>query len=193
MTMKRKGRKLPEILTVEEVKNLLNTFNKRYDASYNNYIIIRLQVELGLRISEVLSLTVENIERMSGKVMIKEGKGMKDRVVYMNQNLLEEVNKFLDRMNRTSGLVVRTRTGSKIHTNNVNRMITTYSKKTGIEKEITSHNLRHTYATHLLKETGNLSLVQKVLGHEHISTTQIYVHLFDKDVEEGMNKSLYNL
>jgi site-specific recombinase XerD len=193
MTMKRKGRKLPEILTVEEVKNLLNTFNKRYDASYNNYIIIRLQVELGLRISEVLSLTVENIERMSGKVMIKEGKGMKDRVVYMNQNLLEEVNKFLDKMNRTSGLVVRTRTGSKIHTNNVNRMITTYSKKTGIEKEITSHNLRHTYATHLLKETGNLSLVQKVLGHEHISTTQIYVHLFDKDVEEGMNKSLYNL
>jgi len=191
--MKRKGRKLPEILTVEEVKNLLNTFNKRYDASYNNYIIIRLQVELGLRISEVLSLTVENIERMSGKVMIKEGKGMKDRVVYMNQNLLEEVNKFLDKMNRTSGLVVRTRTGSKIHTNNVNRMITTYSKKTGIEKEITSHNLRHTYATHLLKETGNLSLVQKVLGHEHISTTQIYVHLFDKDVEEGMNKSLYNL
>lgn len=72
-------------------------------------------------------------------------------------------------------------------------MIETYRVKAGIEKHISAHTFRHSYATALLRETGNLSLVQRVLGHEDISTTQVYVHLSDRDIEENMTRPLFDL
>ncbi len=192
--MKRNGRKLPVILEEKEIKTLLNTFNKRYLSSFTNYLMIRIMVETGMRVSEVINLTMENINRTTGKVYIREGKGKKDRVVYFHNGLLEDYNKYLERTEKgAAGLVFTTRTGTTLNQNNINRMIETYRKKAGIEKKITAHTFRHTYATELLKSTGNLSLVQKVLGHSHISTTQIYIHLCDKDVEAGMTKPLFSL
>ena len=191
--MKHKGRKLPTILTEEEVRKLLSVFNKRYISSYTNYLLIRIMVETGMRVSEVIGLTLENIDRNTGKTMIREGKGKKDRVVFLNMGLLECLNSYLERTKKgISGLVFTTRTGTSINQNNVNRMIETYRKKAGIEKHITAHTFRHTYATHLLNKTNNLSLVQKVLGHEYISTTQIYIHLCDKDVEKNMAIPLFS-
>ncbi len=192
--MKRKGRKLPVILEENEIKALLKVFNKRYISSFTNYLLIRVMVETGMRVAEVLNLTLENINRTTGKVFIREGKGKKDRVVYFHNGLLVEFNEYLDRMEKgNTGLVFSTRTGKPLNQNNVNRMIDTYRVKAGIEKHITAHTFRHTYATKLLKETNNLSKVQKVLGHSHISTTQIYIHLCDKDVEEVMTKPLFEL
>jgi len=150
--------------------------------------------ETGMRVSEVLNLRLEFVDLNSGKIIIKEGKGNKDRIVYINNGLLENLISYLTRTEKgTTGLVFTTRTGGKINQNNINRMIETYRKKAGIEKHISAHTFRHSYATALLRETGNLSLVQRVLGHEDISTTQIYVHLADKDVEEQMTRPLFDL
>ncbi len=188
-----RGRKLPVILSEEEIQKILDVLNKRYLSSFTNYLILRMMAETGMRVSETLNLTLEHIERNTGKIMIKEGKGAKDRVVYINNGLLDQLNTYLERTGKgKKGLVFTTRTGGKIDQNNVNRMINTYAKKAGLEKHVSAHTFRHSYATALLKATGNLSLVQKVLGHEDISTTQIYVHLADKDVEEYMTKPLFN-
>ena len=191
---KRKGRKLPTILDENEIKKILSVFNIRYLSSFTNYLILRMMAETGMRVSEVLNLRLEFVDLNSGKIIIKEGKGNKDRIVYINNGLLENLISYLTRTEKgTTGLVFTTRTGGKINQNNINRMIETYRKKAGIEKHISAHTFRHSYATALLRETGNLSLVQRVLGHEDISTTQIYVHLADKDVEEQMTRPLFDL
>lgn len=191
---KSKGRKLPVVLDEVEIKQMLSVFNKRYLSSYTNYLIIRTMAETGMRISEVLNLQLEHVNLATGKVMIKQGKGSKDRIVYINNGLLDTLISYLERTEKgNTGLVFTTRTGRKIDQNNVNRMIETYREKAKIEKHISAHTFRHSYATALLRETGNLSLVQRVLGHEDISTTQIYIHLCDKDVEEQMTRALFDL
>lgn len=191
---KRKGRKLPVILDEVEIKQMLSVFNKRYLSSYTNYLIIRTMAETGMRISEVLNLQLEYVNLSTGKIHIKEGKGNKDRIVYINNGLLDSLIAYLERTEKANtGLVFTTRTREKIDQNNVNRMIETYRVKAGIEKHISAHTFRHSYATALLRETGNLSLVQRVLGHEDISTTQVYVHLSDRDIEENMTRPLFDL
>ncbi len=191
---KHKGRKLPVILDEVEIKQMLSVFNKRYLSSYTNYLIIRTMVETGMRISEVLNLQLGYVNLSTGKIHIKEGKGNKDRIVYINNGLLDSLIAYLERTEKANtGLVFTTRTREKIDQNNVNRMIETYRVKAGIEKHISAHTFRHSYATALLRETGNLSLVQRVLGHEDISTTQVYVHLSDRDVEENMTRPLFDL
>lgn len=191
---KRKGRKLPTILSEDELRRMLTVFNKRYLSSHTNYLVLRIMAETGMRISEVLNLKMQYVDLNTGKIIIKQGKGNKDRIVYINNGLLESVIRYTERMGKgKSGLVFTTRTGNKIDQNNVNRMINTYSAKARLDKHISAHTFRHSYATALLRETGNLSLVQRVLGHEDISTTQIYVHLCDKDVEEHMTKPLFSL
>ena len=191
---KRKGRKLPTILDENEIKKILSVFNKRYLSSFTNYLILRMMAETGMRVSEVLNLRLEFLDLNSGKIIIKEGKGNKDRIVYINNGLLENLISYLTRTEKgTTGLVFTTRTGGIINQNNINRMIETYRTKAGIEKHISAHTFRHSFATAFLRETGNLSLLQRVLGHEDISTTQIYVHLADKDVEEQMTRPLFKL
>ncbi|MBI9094745.1 MAG: tyrosine-type recombinase/integrase [Sphaerochaeta sp.] len=191
---KRKGRKLPTILDENEIKSILKVFNKRYLSSFTNYLILRLMAETGMRISEVINLKLEFVDLNTGKIFIKEGKGKKDRIVFINNGLLNSFITYLERTEKSNtGLVFTTRTEGKIDQNNVNRMIETYRIKAGIEKHISAHTFRHSYATALLRETGNLSLVQRVLGHEDISTTQIYIHLCDRDVEEHMTRPLFDL
>jgi len=191
---KHKGRKLPVVLDEAEIKQMLNVFNKRYISSFTNYLVLRMMAETGMRISEVINLQLEHVNLSTGRILINQGKGKKDRIVFINNGLLDSLISYLERTKKgNTGLVFTTRTGGKLDQNNVNRMIETYRIKAGIEKHISAHTFRHSYATALLRETGNLSLVQRVLGHEDISTTQIYIHLCDKDVEEHMTKPLFDL
>lgn len=191
---KHKGRKLPVILDESEIKQMLGVFNRRYLSSFTNYLVLRMMAETGMRISEVINLELEHVNLSTGRILISQGKGNKDRVVYINNGLLESLISYLDRTKKgNTGLVFTTRTGGKLDQNNTNRMIETYRKKAGIEKHVSAHTFRHSYATALLRETGNLSLVQRVLGHEDISTTQVYIHLCDRDVEENMTRPLFDL
>jgi len=188
--MGRKPFKIPLILTDEEVKKLLSVFNKRYISSHKNYLMCKISLETGMRVSEVINLQVQDIDWNTGKTHIKEGKGKKDRIIYLNSNLLEELRELVERLETGStGLVFPSRTGEKMDTNNLNRMLKTYGEKSGIEKHFTFHTFRHTYGTKLYKETGDIRIVQKVLGHSDISTTMIYTHLFDEDIQNVMIKN----
>ena len=202
-------KKLPYILEEEEQKELLAVFNTRYPTQVRNKTMIKLMLDSGLRLSEAVNLKWKHINLMSGKLEVKEGKGAKDRVVYIGERTLEQLKEWRDRqaeklkekVRDNKGLVFTTLSGNKLNQGNVRKMVYKYAEKSGIqeyeikennngkeykERKVTPHTLRHTFATDLYRDNGNIRLVQKALGHSDLSTTMIYTHIVDEELENAM-------
>jgi len=214
--MGQRGRKIPEVLSIEEQKKLLNVFNTRYPTSLRNKAIVRVMLTAGLRLSEVINLKWSDINFRAGKLKVEEGKNRKDRNLWLGDDTLELLGKWKERQSKlledkgqenTNNLVFTTSTGNKLNQVNVRKMIYRYADKAGIqeevtkyyrdeegnklpesykEKKVTPHTLRHTFATDLYKDTKDIRRVQKALGHADLSTTMIYTHLVDEDLERDM-------
>jgi len=183
------SRKIPDILTIGEQERLLSQFNLRYITPHRNKVMIKLLLDTGLRLSEMTNLKWNDIDLMVGSLKVIQGKGAKDRVLYINDNLLEDLKIWKKRQFKEWGkteYVFTTRTLNKLDGKAVRKMIKTYSDKANINKNITTHTLRHTFATDLLRATNNIRQVQKALGHSDISTTQIYTHITDSELENAM-------
>lgn len=186
------SRKIPDILTREEQKKLLDQFNLRYITPHRNKIIIKLLLNTGLRLAEMTNLKWKDINLISGSIKVVEGKGCKDRITYVDSETLEELQNWRERQLEDWGktkYVFTTRNLTLLDGKAVRQMIKTYTKKAGIDKHITTHSLRHTFASDLLRESKNIRIVQKALGHADISSTQIYTHIVDDELEEAI-KSL---
>lgn len=182
-------RKIPEILTEEEQQKLLEVFNTRYLASHRNKTMVKLFLDSGLRLSEMVNLQWKDINLQTGQLKVVQGKGSKDRILWINNQALEILRGWRERQFSDIGNVnhvFSTRKGDKLNPRDVRQMVYTYTKKAGIEKEVSPHTFRHTFASNLLKETNNLRIVQKALGHANISTTQIYTHIVDSELEEAL-------
>ncbi|EGT0683783.1 tyrosine-type recombinase/integrase [Clostridium perfringens] len=183
------GRKIPEVLTIEEQKQLLNIFNMRYFNSRRNKVMIELFLCSGLRLSEMLDLQWKDINLMSGQLKVVQGKGSKDRILWINEEMLNILRNWKIEQSNKYGvvdLVFCSRNKKRLDDKGIRKMIETYSIKAGINKHITPHTLRHTYATDLLRETKNIRLVQKALGHSDLSTTMIYTHIVDDEYEGAL-------
>ncbi|EOU1580040.1 tyrosine-type recombinase/integrase [Clostridium perfringens] len=183
------GRKIPEILDMQEQKQLLNIFNMRYFNSRRNKIMIELFLCSGLRLSEMLDLQWKDINLMSGQLKVVQGKGKKDRILWVNEDMLNILRNWKIEQSNKYGvvdLVFCSRNKKRLDDKGIRKMIETYSIKAGINKHITPHTLRHTYATDLLRETKNIRLVQKALGHADLSTTMIYTHIVDDEYEDAL-------
>ncbi len=182
-------KKIPDILTLDEQHLLLNQFNLRYITSHRNRTMISLLINTGLRLSEMTNLKWKNVNLMTGQVKVVEGKGMKDRILYIGDSIVEDLRSWKERMFEDwekSDYIFTSRTLKQLDGRAVQRMIKNYTAKAGIEKDITTHNLRHTYASDLLRDSKNIRCVQKALGHCSISTTQIYTHIIDEELESAM-------
>jgi len=182
-------RKIPDILTEKEQKELLEQPNPRYPTGERNKTMLRLMLDTGLRISEVIELKWKNVNLMSGKIKVVEGKGAKDRIVWANGQALDMLKSWKERQVEEIDEcehVFTTLEGNKVSGNYIRDMVTRYVDKAGIEKAISPHNLRHSFATDFLRECNNLRQVQKALGHRDISTTQIYTHIVDEDLEKSL-------
>ena len=183
-------RKIPEVLTEEEQKKLIDQFNTRYPTSHRNKMMIQLMLDTGLRLAEACSLRWKDINLTSGKLVIREGKGAKDRTLWIGENRLEALRDWKERqiewLEDAPEHVFTTRNGDPVSHRQVQKMISNYSEKAGIEKNVHPHTLRHTFATDLYRETGKIRLVQKALGHADLSTTMIYTHIVDEELEDAM-------
>lgn len=187
-------KKLPKILEEEEQQQLINVFNERYPTALRNKTMIKLMLDSGLRLSEVINLKWEHINLMSGKLEVIEGKGAKDRIIYINEETIKQLKSWKDRQAKKlqekgqpkAKLVFTTLKGKKLNPANVRSMVYNYSDKAGITKKISPHTFRHTFATDLYRETSNIRLVQKALGHSDLSTTMIYTHIVDDELEQAM-------
>jgi len=198
---KNNGKKLPVVLNDEERKKLLNQANKRYTTGFRNKVMIQLMFNLGFRLAEVVNLKWQDVDFLSEVVMIREGKGMKDRTLYIKDNnwrgendkraLQEWKERQVKEVGKLPEYVFSTMSsnskGEKLSDRYVQNMITRYSKKAGITRKISPHTLRHTFATDLYRKTRDLVVVKNALGHSDLSTTMVYVHLVGSDVEEALS------
>lgn len=185
-----KRNKLPETLNKEEVKSLLAIPNKRYKNGIRNKAILSLMLNAGLRVSEASKLQAKDINLKEGKLRIVNGKGNKDRDLTINKQaleLLKEYNKIRPNSKTFFTTLEENNKGKKLQDRYLQTMVKSYSQRAGIQKNVTPHILRHTFATEFYRETKDIETLRKILGHSDISTTQIYVTLANIDVEKAMN------
>jgi len=182
-------KKLPRVLTDAEARALVDVFNLRWDAGVKNRCLVRLMLEAGLRVSEVTSLRPADLDMQSCRLVVKDGKGGKDRVLWISEGLRDLVGEWKARRPESRWLFP-TRTGNKTSPRSVRRTVKTYAHKAAIVNadEISPHTLRHTFATRLLRRSGNIRMVQKALGHSDLSTTMLYTHIVDDELEDAMKR-----
>ena len=182
-----RARKLPRTLTDDERLALLAQCNVRYVAPHRNLCMMRIMLEAGLRAGEVVALRPSHLTMTSCKLLVKQGKGAKDRVLWISESLRDEVGRWLERR-PTSTWLFPTNTGQQLDTRYLRTMVKRYAEKAGIAgwEHVSPHTLRHTFATDLYRETKNIRLVQKALGHSDLSTTMIYTHIVDAELEAAL-------
>lgn len=189
-----RGRRLPKVLSAEEQAALLDQFNVRYPTPHRNRTMVLTMLDAGLRVGEVVALRPEHLDLAACRLMVREGKGAKDRVVHIPRRLRDALSEWMGRRAEWLGdpegcpWLFPTRHGTQVSTRQVRAFVKREARKAGVAEadRVSPHTLRHTYASDLLRETGNLRLVQELLGHADISTTQIYTHLVNGEAEEAM-------
>lgn len=171
---------LPEYLTEEEVSKLLDVeIKSSYD--FRNKTILELLYSSGIRISELVNIKTPNYDSEECLIRIM-GKGSKERIIPLGDYAINIMNDYMNNyrplINKkfTDYIFINNR-GDKISRQFIFKVIKKEALKKGIKKEISPHTLRHTFATHLLKNGADLRIIQELLGHENISTTQIYTHV----------------
>lgn len=186
-------KRLPKYLNFDDTERLLNSFNNNDYIGLRNSAILELLYSTGIRVSELTNMQVKDIS-LSNKTINIIGKGNKERIVYFGTrclNLLKEyLNKSYVKLNVNDlDYVFLSKRGKKINDREVRMIIDEASSIAGIKMKISPHVLRHTFATHMLTDGANLRSVQELLGHENLSTTQIYTHLTDEKIRDVYLKS----
>jgi len=182
----RKAHRIPEVLTAEERAALLQRTTPRYPTGLRNRCLMLVMLDCGLRAREALQLAVRDIDWQSGKVKVRQGKGRKDRILWLNEQALDWLRKWRERRPGQGALLFTTLAGKPLRDNYLRVMIKRYGQKAGLGKDVHPHMLLHTFATDLYRETKNIRLVQKALGHASLGTTMIYTHIVDDELEDAL-------
>jgi integrase/recombinase XerD len=182
----RLGRKLPQVLSVSEVEALINSVDLSNPQGQRNKAIIEIMYGSGLRVSETVELKLSNLF-FDDEFLSVIGKGNKQRLVPMGQSSVKAVKLYLENQRKEANIkkgfddyVFLNRNGRKLTRVMIFIMIREQAVLAGIRKKISPHTLRHSFATHLVEGGADLRAVQDMLGHESITTTEIYTHL-DRD------------
>jgi tyrosine recombinase XerC len=185
------GKRLPSFLYPEEVVKLLNAVNLKFKNGPRDLAILELIYASGMRVGEIAKLRADSVDLESGEVLV-QGKGDKERIVLIGSHSISAIRKYLEARKIIAGdekILFLGRRGTKLTSRSVERMIRKYAKKAGIEKRVTPHTLRHSFATHLLSGGADLKIVQELLGHSSLSTTQIYTHLTKEKLKSIYDKA----
>jgi integrase/recombinase XerD len=189
------GRSLPKPISVKEVKALLEQASKSSTADgKRDRAILELLYASGMRVSELVGLNVSDLDIQGGYVKVF-GKGHKERMIPVYQRAIEAVSDYIKngRLKLTGesdekALFVNRR-GERLTRQGLWQILKGYARAVGLEKQITPHTLRHSFATHMLDGGADLRIVQELLGHANISTTQVYTHLTSEHVRKTYEKS----
>ncbi len=182
-------RHLPAVLSTTELEKLLNQpkINKFY--GLRDRAILELFYACGLRVSELINLHLEDVNLSLGYVRCR-GKGGKERIVPLGHYAVRYISEYLELRSKrpiisnNSNILFLDKSGRKFSRVGLWKIVKKYAQKAGINKTISPHTLRHTFATHLLEKGADLRAIQEMLGHSDISTTQIYTHLEREHLKE---------
>ena len=191
-----KGIKLPKVLNQEEVLKLLEQPDLRTDEGYRDRTMLEVLYATGMRVSELLGLPVSGVN-LQMKYIIAFGKGSKERLIPIGSIAVEYLDKYLNvvrpKLLHTKNPNVKnlflSMSGNEMTRQRFWQIIRGYGHQAGLNKELTPHMLRHSFATHLLDNGADLRSVQELLGHSDISTTQIYTHLTNKRLRDIYEKA----
>ena len=180
--MPRIGRSLPKSLTEDEVDALLHAPNTDEPLGHRDRAMLELLYATGLRVSELINLRQSQVNFNQGVLRIV-GKGDRERLIPLGEEALRWLRDFIDGprmeilLERQTDCLFPTRRGDRMTRQAFWHIIKRYAEKAGIEKKLSPHSLRHAFATHLLNHGADLRVVQLLLGHSDLSTTQIYTHV----------------
>lgn len=168
--------KQPDILSTSEFQSILDSIT-----NLKHRTIVCLMYSVGLRVSEVINLELKDIDSKNNKINIRNAKGKIDRVVMLDYSILELMRKYWEEY-KTKKYLVEGAKGDVYSAKSIQQIVQTAVKKLGITKKISSHSLRHSCFTQLIKNGTDLRTVQKLAGHKNINTTANYIGLIDNDI-----------
>lgn len=190
LEMPKIGRILPEVLSIQEIDLLIDTIDLSSKEGHRNKAILETLYSCGLRVSELVHLKFEDIFFNEGFIRVI-GKGNKQRLVPVSASVEKEIGIYSENIRNhqeikpgNESYVFLNRRGAKLTRVMIFTIIKNLAAKAGIEKNISPHTFRHSFATHLLEGGANLRAIQEMLGHESITTTEIYTHLDQSFLKE---------
>ncbi|MFN5633799.1 MAG: site-specific tyrosine recombinase XerD [Flavobacteriia bacterium] len=192
LEMPKLGRKLPEVLTIEEIDRLMAAVDLSKNEGYRNRAIIETLYSCGLRVSELVNLRFSDLYFEEGFIRVI-GKGNKERLVPVSKSVEKEIGIYNDHIRRhqhiqagNENVVFLNRRGAKLTRVMIFTIIKDLSVAIGLTKSISPHTFRHSFATHMIEGGANLRAVQEMLGHESITTTEIYTHLDQRFLHDAI-------
>jgi len=188
-------KRLPNYLDLYEVEALLAAPDAMDPQGQRDLAILEVLYASGLRVSELVGLNLRNVDLQHGELRVW-GKGAKERVALLGEPACRALRRYiregrpeLIKGNRETNALFLNRLGSRLSTRSVNNILDRYAKLAGLERRVTPHVMRHTFATHLLDGGADLRTVQELLGHADLSTTQIYTHVSQARAKEVYRKA----
>lgn len=192
LEMPRIGRRLPEVLSVEEIDQLIASIDYSKSEALRNKAIIETLYSCGLRVSELVNLKFSDLFFEEGFVRVI-GKGNKERLVPVSQSVEQEISTYCEYVRNhqkvqpgNDAIVFLNRRGAKLTRVMIFTIIKDLAIVSGIKKTISPHTFRHSFATHLIEGGANLRAIQDMLGHESITTTEIYTHLDQRFLKDAI-------
>ncbi|MDR6998622.1 site-specific tyrosine recombinase XerD [Neobacillus niacini] len=187
-------RSLPKVLSLREVEILLDSPKENNHFGIRDKAMIELLYATGIRVSELISFDIENVHLTMGFVRCI-GKGNKERIIPIGRTAAEAINRYLEhgrphfvtKKHHDNALFLNHQ-GKRLTRQGFWKILKKLTTEAGIEKELTPHTLRHSFATHLLENGADLRAVQEMLGHADISTTQIYTHVSKTRLKDVYSK-----
>ena len=177
----KRNKPIPEVLSVDEVRKLIDSIN-----NVKHKLIVKLMYGCGLRVGEVVGLRKSDFLFDENLIHIKMAKGRKDRMVKIPESLHQELLIFSE-LNPNDRVFFVSGRGGKLTTSTIQAIVKNASAKAGIEKNVHPHTLRHSFATHLLENGTDIRIIQKLLGHSDIKTTQIYLRISNQSIKNVMS------
>jgi integrase/recombinase XerC len=182
-------KKLPNFLYPEELTSLLEAPDLKDPQGLRDRAILEVIYGTGLRVTEIKRMNKNDVDFDEGEIKVL-GKGSKERIVLFGSHARSALARYLKEgrpklaAGKKSPALFINRRGSRLTTRSVERLIVRYAKKAGLTKKVTPHTLRHSFATHLLSGGADLRMVQELLGHVSLSTTQVYTHITKERLKE---------
>jgi len=175
----KKERKIPVVLTKDEIKQLIDSIETK-----KSKLMISLIYACGLRVSELTNLKIKELDFSNKLGNIRQAKGRKDRVFNIPVSLSEELREQAESQKNIGQEYLFSGPNGKLSQRNLQKIVSRYAKKAGIKKNVHCHTLRHSFATHLLENGVDIRMIQELLGHSSLSTTELYTHISTQQLKK---------
>ncbi len=178
----KKEKHLPTVLSPEEIFKLIEAADTK-----KSKLMIKMLYGSGLRVSELVNLKPENLNFQELIGTVRKGKGSKDRIFKISSDLVQELQYYIEeckKKNENCQCKHLFSDEKPLTPRNIQKIIQRTAKKAKIEKKVTPHTLRHSFATHLLEAGENILMIQQLLGHENLETTRIYTHISQEQIKK---------